>query len=198
MHDLPFFKEIISPILRKLRGKETNIKFNKNCNAIEYNFTDYNLFNFMALLGFPIGKKGNKLFIPKVFYEKNLIEDIIQGFFATDGSIVLTKNGNKYYPRLEAHVISKDLVYEIYNYLIHLGFKGHFYQCQELCAKAQSVLEFLIMLKMLISLLKQGAFASILTCKRTIDTRSWKKVFQQYRFQFNGKQNLIHQDLLFA
>ena len=154
--DLPFFENIISPILMKLRNKNTNIKIRKFENSIEFNFIDNNLFDLIHSFGFPIGKKGNRLFIPKIFYDKHLVNYIISGFFATDGSIVLTRNPNKYYPRLEAHIIAHDLVKEIYDFLIALGFKGHFYKC-----------------------------------KRKIRDLRWKIVQDQYRFQFNGKRNLI-------
>lgn len=154
--DLSFFIKIETTLLKKFRKKETKIKFRKDCNAIEFNFVDSNLFDSIASFGFPIGKKGNKLFIPKVFYDKGLVNYVIDGFFATDGSIVLTKNPNKYYPRLEAHAISHNLVKEIYNFLIEIGLRGHFYKC-----------------------------------KRRIRDIRWKSVQDQYRFQFNGKRNLL-------
>lgn len=153
--DLPFFKDVISPILLKLRGKETNIKFRKDSNAIDFNFVDFKLFDFIHAVGFPIGKKGTEISIPSIFYEKDLIKYVLQGFMATDGSLVLTKNPNKYYPRLEAHVIAKDLVKEFYEYLLKMGLKGNFYKC-----------------------------------KRKKDVREWNTK-EQYRFQFNGKDNLI-------
>ena len=105
--DISFFENIISPILIKFRNKHTNIKIRNVDNSIEFNFADNALFDLIHSFGFPIGKKGDRLFIPKIFYDKHLIRYVINGFFATDGSIVLTKNPNKYYPRLEAHVISK-------------------------------------------------------------------------------------------
>ncbi len=154
--DLSFFENVISPILKDFRGKETKIKFRKDCNAIEYNFTDKNLFDLFYTHGFPYGKKGPSIMIPIIFYEKDLIKYIIQGFFATDGSIVLTRNPNKFYPRLELHAISKDLVRQVYDYLISLGFKGHFYKC-----------------------------------KRKVRDLRWKVVQDQYRFQFNGIENLV-------
>ena len=155
-NDLPFFKEVISPILFKLRGRETNLKFRKDSRAIEFNFVDNNLFDFISSFGFPIGKKGNKLFIPKLFYEKNLVNYVVSGFFSTDGSLVLTKNPNKYYPRLEAHVISKTLLEEVYNYLNGIGMRGGFY-----------------------------------SCKRNAQNVRWKNTQDQFKFQFNGKKNLI-------
>lgn len=154
--DLPFFENIILPILRELRGRDTKIKFRKDCRAIDFNFIDKNLFDLIFSYGFPIGKKGPDIVIPEIFYKEDLMKYIIQGFFATDGSVVLTKNPNKFYPRIEAHVINKKLVRQIYDYLITLGFKGHFYKC-----------------------------------KRLEKDPRWKIVQDQYRFQFNGRDNLI-------
>lgn len=154
--DVPFFEEILSPILKKLRGKETKIKFRKNCNAIDFNFADHKLFDYIHSLGFPIGKKGPKISIPQIFYDNNLIKYVTQGFFATDGSIVLTKNPNKFYPRIEAHAIAKELIIQTHNYLVKEGMKGHFYEC-----------------------------------KRNKKEFRWKTQQQKYRFQFNGKENLI-------
>jgi hypothetical protein len=128
--DVKFFGEVVRPLLKKYRNKDTNLKYKRNCNAIEYNFIDQRLFDFVASVGFPIGLKGNRLFIPKIFYDLKLVEQIIAGFFATDGSLVLTKNPNKYYPRLEIRVISVSLLKEVYSYLLSLGFKGGFYECK--------------------------------------------------------------------
>ncbi len=129
-NDLPFFEKVISPILKKLRGKETKIKFRKDCNTIDFNFVDMKLFDFINSLGFPIGKKGTKIIIPEIFYEKNLIKYIAQGFVATDGSLVLTKNPNKYYPRIEAHATCKIVLKQLYKYFVKIGMNGHFYKCK--------------------------------------------------------------------
>lgn len=128
--DLPFFKDVIHPILEKYRGKKTQIKFRKNCRAIEFNFTDKRLFDFIKEIGFPTGKKGDKIFIPQIFYEKGLVNYVVSGFMATDGSLVLTKNPNKYYPRIEAYAICKILLSQIYEYLTLLGMNGGFYKAK--------------------------------------------------------------------
>lgn len=131
LDDLPFFRDVVNPIFFKIRGKETKIKFKRNCNAIEIQVTDEKLFDFIVSLGFPIGKKGSDIFIPQIFYENHLVEQIISGFFATDGSLVLTKNPNKYYPRLEAHAICNRLLKQIYEYLKTKGLQGNgFYECR--------------------------------------------------------------------
>lgn len=130
--DLSFFRNFLHPLLKKYRGKDTNIRFRKDCNGIEFNFVDNRLFDFIHSIGFPIGKKGTEIEIPKIFYEKNLVNHVIAGFVATDGSLVLTKNPNKYYPRIEAHAICKNLLQQIHNHLNSLGLNGRFYQCKRI------------------------------------------------------------------
>lgn len=125
--DLPFFKNVISPILIKFRNKETNIKIRKKDNSIEFNFTDSNLFDLIHSFDFPIGKKGIQILIPEIFYKKDLIKYVIQGFIATDGSLVLTKNPNKYYPRIESMAICENVLKQIYNHLCSIGMNGGFY-----------------------------------------------------------------------
>jgi hypothetical protein len=153
--DLPFYEGVISLLLKEFRNKDTNIKFRKACRAIDFNFTDKKLFDLIASKGFPIGKKGPNLMIPKLFYEDNLLRYVIQGFFSTDGSLVLTKNPNKFYPRLESQVIHGKLLNQIVDYLISIGMNGKCYDCG-------------------------------------IDFYSpWKNSQRRYRFQFNGKKNLL-------
>ena len=125
--DLPFFNDIIKPILKRLINKDIPIKFRKNENTIDFNFINYGLFDFINGFGFPIGKKGNQLFIPKIFYEKKLVKYVIRGFFATDGSLVLTDNNGTLYPRVEANGIAKILIKEISDYLNSVGIKSNIY-----------------------------------------------------------------------
>jgi len=48
--DIPFFENIIAPILMKFRNKPTNIKIRKIDNSIEFNFTDIKLFDLIRSL----------------------------------------------------------------------------------------------------------------------------------------------------
>lgn len=154
-NDRPFFENVLVPLLSSFRGKQVKIKERPKGGRIDINFSDEILFHKIKSLEFPVGKKGPNIIIPKIFYKGNLLKYIMQGFFATDGSLVLTKNPNKFYPRLEAQAIHKTLILQIYNYLASLGIKGHFYRC-----------------------------------KFKPDPR-WKVVQKRYKFQFNGKRNLL-------
>ena len=126
--DMPFVKKIILPLLRKLRKKETKFKLRPKYGVIEFNFTDAKLFDFISSLGFSIGKKGIGIKIPKIFYKKNLVKYVIQGFFATDGSLVLTKNPNILYPRLEASSISNSLMKQVCGFFNREGIKCNIYE----------------------------------------------------------------------
>lgn len=125
--DVPFFKETIIPIIRGLIQKNIPIRFRSNIGCINLNFISNKLFDFISNFGFPIGKKGNQLFIPKSFYEKNLVKYLIKGFFATDGSLVLTDNNGTLYPRVEANGIAKKLIQEISDYLNSRDIKCNLY-----------------------------------------------------------------------
>lgn len=155
LDDWPFTNKVILPILKEITGKEIFPRKDIDRNSIRINFSNKPLFYFLKGIGFPVGKKGQNLIIPSIFYEKNLIKYIIQGFFATDGCICLTKNPNKYYPRIESQTIHKKMILQIKDYLEFLGMKGKFYDC-----KSKPSLHF-------------------------------KNVQARYKFQFNGKENLL-------
>lgn len=158
LDDIPFYEQVVIPIINSLReGNKKSVKIKKrlDCNAIEILFSDKAFFNRLKSYEFPVGKKGQRLIIPKYFYDYGLLKYIVQGFFATDGSLVLTKNPNKFYPRIEARVIHKDFLRQVYEYLVSLGLSGAYY------------------------------------LGKSRPNPRWRVVQDQYRFQFNGKKNLL-------
>lgn len=125
-NDKPFFNRIVIPLINKLIRKEIKFRERKD-GSIEIKVYNKELFIYLNNLGFPIGKKGTNIITPKIFYDKRLVKYIVQGLFATDGCFALTKNPDKYYPRLVLKAIHKDLILQIYDYLQKMGLKGHFY-----------------------------------------------------------------------
>jgi hypothetical protein len=125
--DKNLFEKIIIPTLAMLGRKSSSIKNKKDCNGIELNFPNKIIFDKVKFYGFPVGKKGPNINIPKHFYDKKLVKYVVAGFMATDGSLVLTKNPNKYYPRIEANGISKPLIEQVHAFLISIGMNGAFY-----------------------------------------------------------------------
>ncbi len=130
--DIPFIKEFVAPIINSLRSgmKPLRIIRRPEKGTVELFFSDKSLFCKINSLGFPIGKKGTKIIIPGEFHRRDLVKYVIQGIFATDGSLVLTKNPNKFYPRLEVHMIAHDLIRQIHEFLIENGFNGNMYECK--------------------------------------------------------------------
>ncbi|MBR9704402.1 hypothetical protein GOV12_03255 [Candidatus Pacearchaeota archaeon] len=154
--DMDFFKKVLVPLLKCFTDNSVKIKERRSDNAIEIHLTDILFFNKIYSFGFPVEKKGIVLFIPEEFYKKDLVKFVVAGFIATDGSLVITKNGNKYYPRVEGTGISKILIHEISEYLNRVGMRGYFY-----LAKRKNIIN---------------------------NFQNRQKI---YRFQFNGKKNLI-------
>jgi hypothetical protein len=130
--DVPFFDNIIKPIIKNQINRDIPIRIRAKIGSINLNFSSTKLFDYIHKLGFPIGKKGDKLFIPKIFYERNMVKYVLQGFFATDGSLVLTNNNGTLYPRVEANGIAKKLIEEISIYINSLGIKCNFYKAKRI------------------------------------------------------------------
>lgn len=126
--DLPFINEIIFLLLKKFRGRETKYKCREKYGVFEFNFSDKDLFDLISSFGFPIEKKGVNLKIPKIFFEKQLVKYVVAGYFATDGSLVLTKNPPYLYPRLEASSISKFLMIQVCDFLKEQGVTCKIYE----------------------------------------------------------------------
>ena len=115
-------------MLERFRKKPVKILDYSHVGSIRVGFCDKNLFNKFLHVDFPIGKKGVSLSISKKFLKSNiLLKYVVQGIFATDGSLVLTKNPNKYYPRVEFTSISRELMNQVNNYLSSLGINGKVY-----------------------------------------------------------------------
>lgn len=123
--DLSFF-EYLLPFFNKLRGKECKIRYKKDQNTIEINFSDKQLFNLFKKIGMPIGKKGTSLSISNSF-DNNFYASLVKGYFATDGCLVITNNNGIVYPRIEFSSISKIILQQVLNYLTSIGMKGGLY-----------------------------------------------------------------------
>jgi hypothetical protein len=115
--DKPFYSKVLCPLINYIRKDKKPIKIKERLDQgkLEIQFSDKKLTQKFTELGFPLGKKGAK---------------IIQGIFSTDGSLVLTKNPNKYYPRLEIHLITQKLINQTHNFLLSKEIKSKVYECK--------------------------------------------------------------------
>jgi|SRR3989344_1812385 len=122
--DQPFINSII-PILEELRGKKVKAYNRKKYGKVEITFSDKRLFEIIQSLGFPIGKKGTGISFPSQL--SNYQNQLVNGYFATDGCFVLTKNNGNLYPRLEFSSISIKLLQDVKEYLNSLDILGEIY-----------------------------------------------------------------------
>lgn len=124
--DIDFFEEVLRPLIVKLRGKPVNYRIREKYGKVEINFSDKRLFTFLKSLGFPVGKKVN-LMIPETI-PRDLYSRLISGYFATDGSVVLTDNNGVLYPRIEIQGKSPRILEQACNFLADNGVEGAVYE----------------------------------------------------------------------
>ncbi len=123
-NDQPFINSIL-PILEELRGKKVKAYNRKKYGKVEITFSDKRLFEIIRALGFPVGKKGTEISLPPEL--SNYQKQLVNGYFATDGCLVLTKNNGALYPRLEFSSISIKLLRDVKRYLNSLDILGGIY-----------------------------------------------------------------------
>lgn len=137
--DYPFLKDVVKTNLKHFVKNKIIIKKRIKQRKLEIQFTNKQFFNKLHEVGFPIGKKGTELSIPHVFNNKNM-KHIIQGYFATDGCLVITNNNGIIYPRIELSSISKPLLSQVMIYLKYIGMKGNLYISHKYPSKAWNTL----------------------------------------------------------
>mgnify|MGYP001611838853 CR=1 FL=1 len=130
--DKPFFEKIVLPVFTYFRKKQIAVKERKRYEALEINFCDKYLFNKIHHAGFRIGIKGPNITLPKKLNNKKLLKHIVQGFFATDGCLSITKNNNYFYPRIVIKTIHKKLMKTLYKYLLSIGLEGSFLSAKKI------------------------------------------------------------------
>jgi hypothetical protein len=121
--DLRFFFDVVRPTLNDLINKNPRIKKRPKQGVLQILISHKELFNILKKNEFPVGKKGTTLNIPLHLDMRR----IIQGYFATDGCLVLTKNPSKLYPRIEFSSISNIILEQTLEYLTKLGMNGNIY-----------------------------------------------------------------------
>lgn len=130
LDDAAFYREIVLPIIHRKIGRRKQYKYRTykdNHTWLEIRFCDKNLFYDLNEHGFPVGEKGQRIFIPDEL--KIHMQQVISGVFATDGSLVLTNNNGTIYPRLELKMKAKYLLEQILVYLRSLGLTAVLYTC---------------------------------------------------------------------
>ncbi|MGC8979586.1 LAGLIDADG family homing endonuclease [Caldisericum sp.] len=129
VEDKEFLLDIIRPVFFNLAGKLPRIEEQPLAGCLRLTVQSKNLLFFMNKeWGLPIGKSRNRKIKNEFTTDPALMKKIVSGFFATDGSLVITNNNNTIYPRIEFQNISYDLLKQIQVFLLTLGLKGGLYK----------------------------------------------------------------------
>ncbi len=94
--------------------------------SFQISFSDKLLFYDFVRHGFPIGRKGTELGFHDTLDEKT-VKEIVFGYFATDGCLVIANNNGTKYPRIEFSSISKRLLSQVQLFLLKQGMRGGIY-----------------------------------------------------------------------
>ena len=123
-HDEPYYSQVLRPILIIEFGVKGCIRFRKDCQVVRFETTHKNVFNFIKLLGFPIGKKDYLEIPTSIISNNNFSIACVRGIFDTDGSIY-SRYSKKYhnhakfyhYMVVQFKMKSYDLIKQIKNIL---------------------------------------------------------------------------------
>lgn len=131
--DIFYVNYVSNLIFRLFRVNPT--KQNRIENALYLNINNKKIAYFVESLGFPIGRKKNKLKIPGwVFNKKSYVRAFLRGLMETDGSLFFAKRGtyktNKY-PVMEIKCVDKNFMTEVKKAFNFIGFMPLFRECDE-------------------------------------------------------------------
>ena len=123
--DRKFLLDIIKPLFFKLFRKNTRVREQPKEGKIDLVIQSKDLLFFMNReWNLPIGKSRNKKISDKFLSNNELMKKIISGFFATDGSLVITNNNGIIYPRIEFQNVSEQMLRQVQKFLSNVSLNG--------------------------------------------------------------------------
>lgn len=125
--DYDYFEQI-SDFLLKLTGKKAPLKIRreKTGNSLRIQFNNKKFVDNLISLGLPIGKKTFNIKVPEEMLKKKIMVSILKGLFEADGCLYFSKSKKiefPTYPRIEIKSSSKNLVFQIEDFLKNEGFR---------------------------------------------------------------------------
>jgi hypothetical protein len=127
--DRAFLLDIIRPIFFNLSKKLPRIEEQPSESVLRLVIQSKNLlFSLNKEWELPIGKSRTRKIKDEFTNSPSIMKNIIAGFFATDGSLVITNNNGTMYPRIEFQNISEEILHQIKNFLSTLGLNGGLYK----------------------------------------------------------------------
>lgn len=102
-YDLQYYKNFLTPILKSKFNIRLSYRVRKDCNAINMDIHNKQVFMFFKDIGMPIGDKKNKIMLPPKTFSlpKKSKAAILRGLLDTDGCIFARKDEEYKYPHLE-------------------------------------------------------------------------------------------------
>jgi DNA-binding transcriptional regulator WhiA len=122
--DLPYFTEVLTPLIQGIFRKEPLLRFKKNERVIELLLFGFKISNDLLKLGLVKAPKKDRCVIPDFIERNSLQKYFLRGFFDTDGSVVFDKQhtNRHYYPRLEMKIDRSPMRKQIIELLKKLKF----------------------------------------------------------------------------
>lgn len=122
--DKDYHENYLNNLIKKEFQIKPYIQLIKNVNARKMTLFNISLFKELKKLGFPVGKKGQKLKIPNRLLKLpwNLKKYLIRGIFDTDGCISARKDEGYKYPHIIITTSSKPLLGQLYKLLRERGY----------------------------------------------------------------------------
>ena len=118
--EIEFYDHVLKPLFKQVFNIEVDVK--KQDSRKTYGFYIYSkalVEYFTTLFELPIGRKQDKLKIPQIIKQKNLIPDFIKGLADADFGITYNKNS----PRIIGSSSSKEFMKDVAKELKKIGFK---------------------------------------------------------------------------
>lgn len=141
--DFVYYREYVEYLYKKLFG--IKLSFIKYGNWFMIRLSSLAIFTFFTeVLGLPCGKKANTIRIPRIVLNaSNEIKcSLLRGITDTDGSLTFKKKHKNvhYYPIIKIDSASRQLIEDVKNILILLGFKIYTqFDCKEHNIKTKKI-----------------------------------------------------------
>jgi intein/homing endonuclease len=142
VEEYPFYNDVVVPsfnrLFREHLTKQANLKKYKSTGVCGlYVFDSAFVSMLQSKFNLPSGKKLT-IKVPKIIKTQEQKKDFLRGIFDTDGSIYFCKSNYKtkneslftkfhYKPKIKLATIAKNVMEEVYNMLVDLGFDPRVY-----------------------------------------------------------------------
>ncbi len=121
------YKDYVFQLIKKLFGIEPKLKRRQRFGKLDLEISSKGISKFLLSLGYPNGRKKDKLIIPYWILEnRKHLQLFLRGLVDTDGSLFFAKRGTyklNEYPVIEIKMHDENFINQIFYSLKNLGFK---------------------------------------------------------------------------